>query len=43
MENLNVPKLIKLQKNNTLFLDLNGLKERQYGVSVMHYKICQIS
>lgn len=37
MENLNVPKLIKLQKNNTLFLDLIGLKERKYGVSVKYY------
>lgn len=37
MKEFDAPKLIKLQKNNTLFLDLNGLKERKYGVSVKYY------
>lgn len=30
MENYDVPKFIKLEKNNTLLLNPNGLKERQY-------------
>lgn len=37
MKEFDAPKLIKLQKDNTLSLDLNGLKERRYGVSVKYY------
>lgn len=38
MENINIPRNINLQKDNTLLLNLYGLKERQYGVSVKYYR-----
>jgi hypothetical protein len=37
MEDLNVPKLITLPENNVLLLNLRGLRQRNYGVSVKYY------